>query len=155
MYSRTSQEDEKWKHRTFMLLKFFLCISRFWNRAAANGETSRPICDMHSVSLNKINIWGSKFTSSSPVPGAFTSKEASRPMWTPSICRKKTTSLLSKYSVCTQSVYLSHFWESGSSSVLERTELHELQTKGSLTLQSSHSENRPQVQDDNSPQWSQ
>lgn len=41
---------------TFMSLKFFLYTFRFWKRAAANGETGRPIWDMHSVSLNNINI---------------------------------------------------------------------------------------------------
>ena len=47
---------KKKKYHTFMLLKFFLYVSRFWKRAAANGETSRRICDIHSISLNKVSI---------------------------------------------------------------------------------------------------
>ena len=51
--------NPRWKkknYHTFMLLKFFLYVSRFWKRAAANGETCRPICDIHSISLNKVSI---------------------------------------------------------------------------------------------------
>lgn len=80
-----------------MPLKFCLYESRFWKRAAANGETGRAIWYMHSVSLNKTSIWGSKFTNNSPVPGAFTSKDASRPTWISSICGKKSILLLSQY----------------------------------------------------------
>lgn len=100
-----------------MSLKFFLYTSRFWKRAAANGETSRPICDMHSVSLNKVSIWGSKFTNNSPVPGAFTNKEASSPMWISSICEMRSTVLLLESSMHTQGTWLSHFGR-GSWSVL-------------------------------------
>lgn len=111
---------------TFMSLKFFLYTFRFWKRAATNGETGRPIWDMHSVSLNNINIWGSKFTNNSPVPGAFTNKEASRPMWISSICGKRSVLLLSEYAVhmVSGSTILGTQWTLTQCSLMDSTSLN-------------------------------